>query len=188
MDEIVTLDFPVDPSELPTTLDLPLGDLYLRIKKFDISKSKENEDGSRNKKGELIVGGKKCVSVTFEVAEPEEFAGMYHTKRFWVGTQGDPGATNLSTWRTNRACVLLMKMFLKAKVGGKSLTEYMAAAKDQLVGASVKVEKGGGDYPDINTPKDFFECGERPVRLVGEPTGGGQMVTFKPAPIFGNDD
>jgi hypothetical protein len=190
-EDMVTLEFPVsDPSTLPTTAELPLGDILLEIRKVEVTKTKENENGEINPRtGRLKVGGKVMVAVQFALSEPEELAGMPHTKRFLIGSDVDPLAKERSTWARNGT--LLMKMFKKARVGGHSFSEYVSAAVGQKVGATVKVEKGSAGYADSNTPKDFFEPGEKVVRVLG----GDEAFASAPhrnghagRPAFGNDD
>lgn len=163
--DFISLEFPVDnPELLPTTSELPLGDLILRIKKIDVIKTKENVTGELNTRGQLKVGGKVGVAVQFAVEEPDDLAGLPHTKRFWLGSDEDPMALKEGTWKRNGT--LMMRMFKCARVGGHKFEEYRAAAIDQTVGASVKVEVGKNGYSDVNTPKDFFEPGTKPVRLL----------------------
>lgn len=163
--ELLTLDFPCDPGSLPTSSELPVGDLLLEIKSVKPGKTKENTSGEINAKtGKLKVGGKAVVNVQFGISEPAEFAGIPHTKMFVIGTDEDPSGAKTATWKRN--ATLLMSMFKCASVGGKTFTEYMSAAEGQVVGATVKVEKSNDPkYPDKHTPKSFWTPGTKQVRV-----------------------
>jgi hypothetical protein len=186
--DIESLDFPVDPSTLPTTSELPLGDLLLEIKSVNVTKTKENTDGALNYKGELKVGGKKTVAVQFGVSEPAEFAGMPYTHRFYIGSDADPEAIKPGTWQRNGT--LMMAMFKAAAVGGKTFKEYAAAAVGQVVGATVKVEVSKDPkYPDKHITRAFWTPGTRQVALVNV-NADMDAVFSKPAPApnFANND
>ena len=186
--ELESLEFPTDPSKLPTTAELPLGELILEIKSVKVAKTKENTSGELNRAGNLKVGGKKVVNVQFALSEPTEAAGIPHTKMFVIGSDEDPEGKKEGTWKRNGT--LLMQMFKAARVGGKTFAEYAAAAIGQKVGASVKVEKSNDpQYPDKHTPKGFWEPGTKMVKVVD--VNADMNAAFGPAPqapTFVNND
>ena len=185
--ELESLEFPTDPSKLPTSAELPLGDVLLEIKSVKVAKTKENTDGALNKKGELKVGGKKVVNVQFALAEPEDVAGIPHTKTFFIGSDEDPEGKKEGTWKRNGT--LLMKMFKSARVGGKTFAEYAAAAVGQKVGASVKVEKSNDpQYADKHTPRDFWEPGTKIVKVVDVNADMNAVFPAPTPPSFANND
>jgi hypothetical protein len=186
--DIESLDFPVDPTTLPTTSELPLGDLLLEIKSVTVTKTKENTTGELNYKGELKVGGKKTVAVQFGLVEPSEFAGLPYTHRFYIGSDADPEAIKPGTWQRN--AVLLMAMFKAAQVGGKTFKEYSAAANGQRVGATVKVEKSKDPkYPDKHIVRAFWQPGTKQISLVNVNADMDAVFTpAAPAPSFANND
>lgn len=163
--EMDSLEFPVDPNTLPTSAELPLGDLILEIKSVKVATTKPNTTGELNKAGKVKVGEKKVVNVQFALAEPEESAGIPHTKMFVIGSDEDPSAAKAGTWKRN--ATLLMSLFKAARVGGKTFAEYSAAAVGQKVGATVKVEVSNDPkYADKHTPKAFWEPGTRAVKVI----------------------
>lgn len=169
-DTMETLEFPVDPSTLPTTTELPVGELLLQIKAIKVAKTKEADGSINPKTGRPKVGGKKVVNVQFSVHEPEEYRGIPHTKMFVIGSDEDPNALKPMTWKRN--ATLLMAMFKAAKVGGNSMAEYVAAATDGIIGADVRIEKSKDpQYGDKHTPKAFWEPGKKMVRVVEEQGG-----------------
>ena len=188
-DSMETLEFPVDPSTLPTTTELPLGELLLQIKAIKIAKTKESDGSINERTGRPKIGNKKCVNVQFAVVEPEEYRGIPHTKMFLIGSDEDPNALKPMTWKRN--ATLLMAMFKAAKVGGASMAEYIAAATDGIVGADVRVEKSkDARYSDKHTPKAFWEPGKKMVRVVEE-QGGGDVEAPLPTldiPVFNMKD
>lgn len=160
-----TLEFPCDPDKLPTSSELPLGDILVAIKSIDVELSKPNTTGERNRRGELKVGEKKMVKVLFTLAEPEELAGIPYTHRFLIGSDTDPKALKEGTWVRNGT--LLMKMFAESSTGGKTFAEKRVAAVDQLVGATVKVEKSKDDrYADKNVIRAFWRPGTKVVKVI----------------------
>lgn len=186
-DTMETLEFPVDPSTLPTTTELPLGELLLQIKAVKITKTKENTDGTINPRtGRPKVGGKKAINVQFSVHEPEEYRGIPHTKMFLIGSDEDPDGLKPMTWKRN--ATLLMAMFKAAKVGGNSMAEYIAAATDTIVGADVRVEKSKDPrYSDKHTPKAFWEPGKKAVKVVEE-QGSEESMDLPNPPMFNSKD
>lgn len=186
--EIESLDFPVDPSTLPTTSELPLGDLLLEIKSVSVTKTKENITGETKTNGQLKIGGKKTVAVQFGLTEPSDLAGLPYTHRFYIGSDADPEAIKAGTWQRNG--VLMMAMFKAAAVGGKTFKEYAAAAVGQTVGATVKVEKSRDPkYPDKHIVRAFWTPGTRQVALVN--VNADMDAVFSPAapaPSFVNND
>lgn len=178
-EQLVSFEFPCDPEDLPTSSELPVGDVILEIKSIKPEFTKPNTDGTIDTKtGRPKVGEKLAIAVQFALAEPEDMAGIPHTQRFYIGSNEDPKAEKVGTWKRN--ATLLMSMFKAAHVGGKTKDEYFAAALGQKVGASVKVEKSRDPkYQDKNVPRVFWEPGTRPVRVLD---GGGDAVAAFGAP------
>ncbi len=187
--EMESLEFPCDPTSLPTSSKLPLGDVILEIKSIEVTKSAPNLTGEKNKRGEVRVGEKKMVKVQFALDEPEDSRGIPYTHNFVIGSDQDPQGEKAGTWKRNGT--LLMAMYAAARVGGKTHKEYMAAAVGQKVGSTVKLEKSRDpNFDDKNVPKAFWAPGTKQVRVIDEPTVSGGMLAgpATPQPAFESRD
>ena len=157
-------DFVSDPSKLPTSNELPLGTVELRIVG---GKGKYTPEATEPGK----VGGYAIVSVQFVMTDnpgQAAFTGMPCTHDFFIGSKEDPKARKPATWTRN--ATLLMSLFKEGGVsvaGGAKLPELLAAAQDQIVLADVR--RRGGNKPafaDQHVIKKFYRAGTKPVQLL----------------------
>lgn len=157
-------DFVSDPSKLPTSNELPLGTVELKIVG---GKGKFTPEATEPGK----VGGYAIVTVQFVMTDApgqSAFAGMPVSHDFFIGSKEDPKARKPATWLRNGT--LLMSMFKEGGISvspGSKLPELLAAAQDQVIGAEVK-RRGGNkpQYADRHEIKKFHRAGTKPVQLV----------------------
>ena len=166
--EISSLSFGGDPTKLPTTKQLPIGDIIVTIKSFKAIKSGEPDDAAR---AQGKVGGKVAVEMQVAVSQPEKFKGILGRKTFWIGDDSDPEAKNKATWERNGTD--LMAALKHAGVGLTPSTkpaEACQAAVEQQVGIHtyLKGEKPnpkGGVYAARVEVGSFWKPGTREVKV-----------------------
>ena len=174
--DVTSLDFGTDPSKLPTSRQLPIGDILVKIKNFKGGKTKATDELSDAERASGKVGGRVTVSVQVNVDQPERYRGTMHTHTFWIGDDADPEAKSGATWARNGTD--LMKLFKEAGVGlaaGTKPAEAMEAAKEQTVGAHVYLKvskkidpKTGSLYPSRPEIGSWFKPGSREVKVIEE--------------------
>lgn len=157
------LDFPGDPSKLPTVNELPLGVVEVKIGVGTPGFTKEATEPGK-------VGGYARVSIQFIMTDhpnQQGYAGMMVTQGFFIGSKEDPKAAKWGTWARN--AVLLMSMFEKAGVAfgqGTRLREALKAAEGQVVLAEVALRGGKNpQYADEHVIKRFHRVGTKEVQL-----------------------
>ena len=191
-----TLEFPCDPESLPTSSELPLGDIILEGKSLEEKLSNPVEPGTVHTEGRKIgqpkVGEKQMVVAQFAVVEPEDYAGILHTHRFVLGTDLDPKAKKDSTWKQG-AATLFLRMRQMAGIGGKTMAETKAAFPGQKVGVSVRKGKANGDYPARNEIKDFWKPGTKQVKVTEDTNADlnaalGRSASIPNHPAYANND
>lgn len=165
-EEINSLEFPCDPSSLPTKRELPVGDLLVAIRGLE-EKTFEPREGSTTK-------AKKIIELNVQVTEPKEYAGTFHRHTFWIGSDEDPNAKNPATWVKNGTD--LMNLFKQAGVSvtkSTKLPEAIAAAKDSIVGVHSYLkrsknlnDKTGEPWPPKVQIGSFWKPGTREVGVV----------------------
>jgi hypothetical protein len=171
--ELSSLSFPTDPSKLPTSKQIPIGDWLGTIKGFKGIKSGEPSDADRaNGK----VGGKVAIEMQIAVTEPSALKGILGRKTFWIGTDADPNATQKSTWERNATD--LMAAIKYCGVGMSTSTtpeEAMKAAVGQVVGihsymkaAQVDKRDPSKVYPERPEIGSFWKPGTREVRVLDD--------------------
>ncbi len=169
--EISSLSFGGDPTKLPTTKQLPIGDIIVTIKSFKAIKSKPTDELSDQERASGKVGGKVAVEMQVAVSQPERFKGILGRKTFWIGDDSDPEAKNKGTWERNGTD--LMAALKHAGVGLTPSTkpaEACAAAVEQQVGIHtyLKGEKPnpkGGVYAARVEVGSFWKPGTREVKV-----------------------
>ena len=178
--EISSLSFGGDPTKLPTTKQLPIGDIIVTIKSFKAIKSGEPDDGAR---AQGKVGGKLAIEMQVAVSQPPKFKGILGRKTFWIGDDACPMpsidadstpqqvALAKATWERNGTD--LMAALKHAGVGLTPSTkpaEACAAAVEQQVGIHtyLKGEKPnpkGGVYAARVEVGSFWKAGTRAVKV-----------------------
>src|SRR5271166_1993880 len=89
--DLSTLEFPSDPSKLPTSKELPLGTIELEITGWTAVKTKDvGEDDPDYAKGKR--GNKLMFKGQFKATAPAEIAGLPYSHNFVVGSNTDPAA------------------------------------------------------------------------------------------------
>ena len=175
--DLTSMEFPVDPTTLPTRSELPIGQVHLEIKNFTMVKSGQpsDEDAAKGK-----VGGKVGVAIQFALMDPSELAGIPHTERVWIGTDQDPEAKKPATWARN--AVPLMKLFKEAGVSVQPTSKFpelCSAATGQKVGADVNKRASTRINPKTGAPYEaqirlsYWKVGTKQVHLIetGEEVG-----------------
>ena len=165
------LDFPGDPSKLPTSSELPLGTIEVKI-----VHGEPGLTAAATEQGK--VGEKAIVNVQFVMTDhpgQSGWAGFPNTETFWLGSDQDPKARKWGTWARNG--VLLMSMFKESGVHfgeGTKLREALKAAEEQVLLADVRL-KGGKNkaWADRHVIRKFYKAGSRPVQLVEESRDAG---------------
>ena len=159
--DLNSIEFPCDPSTLPTRSELPVGSVVLEIKNFTATTS---SDETHNKIG---------IACQFGLAEPEALAGIPHTERFWIGTDDDPKGLKPATWKRN--AVKLMKLFKESGVSiqpTSKVQELCAAAVGQRVGADTNMRASTKINPKTGKPYEpqlnlsYWKVGTKQVHLV----------------------
>ena len=189
--DLSTLEFPGDPSKLPTTKELPLGDIELEITGWSAVKTKPVNEGDKGyEKGNR--GNKLMFKTTFKATAPEEIAGLPYTHQCVVGSNADPAAQKESTWASGGGTEV-MKILNRSKTHLGATTkpnEAMLASVGQRVIGEVKLEKDrNGVYPDKHVVRNWHKVGDRQPRLA---EGGGIGAPLRPAaaaaPVFENNE
>ena len=127
--EMDSLEFPVDPNTLPTSAELPLGDLLLEIKSVKVATTKPNTTGELNRAGKVKVGdeveGKVTGMVDFGVFVKidEGLEGLVHISEIDWALVDDP-KTRFKVGDKVRVKVI------EVKDGKVLLTADLAAARD----------------------------------------------------------
>jgi hypothetical protein len=194
-----SFEFPCDPKELPITVEAPVGELIFEIRKFERGRTAANVDGKLvdNPKspryGLPRIGNKAMATVSLQVVEPQQYAGIMTFEKFYLGTDDDPDAAKKTTWKSNRYCVLLNKLIQKAHVGGKTAAEVEVAAVGQQVGGSVRTKKSGDPkYSDQNVVQDYWEPGTKQVHVANPDADMDRVLPRPPVtpavPRFRSDD
>lgn len=171
LQSIDSLEAPGDISKIPTNKELPLGFVELEIKAFTTGKTKPSDGSVNAKTGKPKVGEKVFVNMQVAVTDHPAHAGykgITEFHRFYIGSDSDPGAKQMSTWKTNATD--LMKMLKKSKVAMSPTTKISDALK-AAVGAKfvgeVKVEVSKDpQYADKNRIRNFYAVGEKEPGLV----------------------
>jgi hypothetical protein len=161
-DEIMSLEFPGDPTKLPTSRELPLGVLEFEIKGFQIGATSD------------VTHNKKKVTVQLIVAAPEEARGVPAFHDFIIGSDTDPAAKEKATWDKN--AWLLMQMLKESGVVMSPHTRFLeavGASTGNHVLGSVLLSKGNTDkdgrtWPDKHVIRRFHRVGSKPVGIRGE--------------------
>jgi hypothetical protein len=188
--DLSTLEFPGDPSKLPTSKELPLGDIELEVVGWSAVKTKEVNEGDEGyDKGKR--GNKLMFKIQLKATAPEEIAGLPYTHQCVVGSNTDPAGLKESTWASGGGTEV-MKILSKAKTHLGATTkprEAMLASVGQRVIGEVKLEKDRkGVYPDKHVVKNWHKVGDRQPRLAGEVGASFAPAPSQPAPVFENQD
>lgn len=189
--DLSTLEFPTDPSKLPTSKELPLGDIELEITNWSAVKTKDVVEGDEGyDKGKR--GNKLMFKIQFKATAPEEIAGLPYTHQCVVGSNTDPAAQKESTWASGGGTEV-MKVLSKSGTHLGATTkpqEAMLASVGQRLVGEVKLEKDRkGVYPDKHIVKGWHKVGDRVPRLAGEgSTSFRPTVATQAAPVFENNE
>jgi hypothetical protein len=190
--DLSTLEFPGDPSKLPTSKELSLGDIELEITGWSAVKTKPVNEGDKGyDKGNR--GNKLMFKATFKATAPEEIAGLPYTHQIVVGSNADPAAQKESTWASGGGTEV-MKILNRAKTHLGATTkpnEAMLASVGQRVIGEVKLEKDkNGVYPDKHIVKNWHKVGDRQPRLAGDGVGSPLRASAPstPPPVFENNE
>lgn len=178
--ELSTISFPVDPSTIPTSREVPAGEIEFKVLSITAQKSKMPQPGEvvekGPRKGQLKVGGKLMFKLLVSATAPESVNGIAYSEYFVIGTDDDPMAKKESTWTSKGT--QLMGFFKKSKVNVKGLSPEQAclAAVGQHVGGNVVMEDNiytdnNGVKHETKKPrvKSWFEAGTKLYRVHGEP-------------------
>ncbi len=181
--DLSTLEFPGDPSKLPTSKELPLGDIELEITNWSAVKTKDvGEDDPDYAKGKR--GNKLMFKIQFKATAPQEIAGLPYTHQCVVGSNTDPAGAKESTWASGGGTEV-MKILNRAGTHLGSTTkprEAMLASVGQRLVGEVKLEKDKkGQYPDKHIVKGWHKVGDRQPRLAGESGAPLEGQTHPPA-------
>lgn len=190
--DLSTLEFPADPSKLPTSKELPLGDIELEITSWSAYLTKEvteESDPVAFAKGNR--GKKLAFKGQFKATAPAEIAGLPYTHDVYVGSNVDPLARKESTWASGGGTEI-MKILKQSKTHLGATTKpqeaLLASVGQRLVG-EVKTEKDRrGVYPDKHKVKGWHKVGDRQPRLAGDVGGVIAPVAAQPAPVFENNE
>jgi hypothetical protein len=190
--DLSTLEFPSDPSKLPTSKELPLGTVELEITGWSASLTKKvTQESDPVAFGKGNRGEKLALKAQFKVTSPVEFAGLPYTHNFYVGSNTDQLAKKESTWASGGGTEV-MKVLKQAGVSLGATTKPMeatAASVGQRILAEVKVETDRtGKFPDKHIVRGWYKVGTRPVALLDSPVSFGGQTQAASAPVFDNND
>ncbi|MDE2233250.1 MAG: hypothetical protein KGJ90_03935 [Patescibacteria group bacterium] len=190
VDVLDSLTFPCDPSKLPTSRTIPVGDLILEVKGAKGVKSRATEELSDEDRAKGKKGGKVAIEFQLSVDQPETHRGTLHRHTFWIGSDDDPNGVKAATWLRNGAD--LMKMLKEAGVGVAGVhrvKEACLAAVGQKVGAhsylkaSKKLDpKTGQPYPSRVEIGSWWRPGTREVRVQEQGIELGDAVVAETQP------
>lgn len=147
-------------------------------------------DGTYHVAGEELTAdfsstGKKMYSARMVVAAPDDYQGMYMFENFVIGTDDDPQATQLSTWKKSIGARRLKGMLKAAGIPSSNDEAAICAGfkgVQFMIVVSQYTEKGG-DYDGTirNRIGGFYRVGERAPEVTGKPTGA-RGATPMPTP------
>jgi hypothetical protein len=149
-------------------------------------------DGTYQVAGEELIAdqsstGKKMYVGRMVVLEPSDYAGMYIFENFVIGTDDDPGATQLSTWKKSIGARRFKSMLKAAGIPSSNDEAAICAgfAGAQLTLVVSQYTEKGGDYDGTirNRIGGFYRVGERKAEVLGKPSGAGGAVV-SPTPVM----
>jgi len=193
--DLSTLEFPSDPSKLPTSKELPLGRIELEIANWTAVKTKDVDESDPDYHTKGKRGNKLMFKIQFKATAPQEIAGLPYTHQCVVGSNTDPAGSKESTWASGGGTEV-MTILTKAGTHLGATTkprEAMEASVGQRIIGEVKVEKSRDSrYPDKHVVKKWHKVGSVLPALedVGgiRPIGGGVTTPATAAPVFENNE
>lgn len=161
--------FSVDPTKIPTSNELPLGRVELKIGTHKFGKTKANPE-----KGTPSFAILTIQFVMTDNPGQQGWAGMTISQDWFLGSKEDPGAEKQGTQMRN--FVPIMNMIKEAGVAvtrTSKASELLKAAEGQVVGADVRLNGGKNEaFKDRHVIKRFWRAGTKQVELVDAKSAG----------------
>ena len=159
--------FPWD--DIPDSGLLPVGVFQMRGEKLE----------------EGITGtGKKKISLQAIVEQPEDSAGMRMFENFTIGSEEDPLANNIATWKKSVGISILKNDVCKAaNIPPSNEIAILAAAFEGsmfVVDAIIQTQEGGDWHGTKRNKFQYYKVGER---AVGAKKGTTPGVGVPQAPV-----
>ena len=113
--------------------------------------------------------GKLMYKAQIEIAEPQEHAGHLFFENFCIGSDEDPNADSVDTWKGSFAAKRYKKLLNAAQVPQQADMEQILFAfqSTQFLISVVLTKEKDGEYKgqDTNKLANFYKIGERPIGI-----------------------